>query len=222
MIEKSGRCRLGRPAGGILSPDLPQAIEIAVMGEKDRVASGRREVRHVSDIAFVTDTADINVDGAVRGALEPVIAVGASWIWARDAAKAARDPGWRRRFVASSRQRCDAEGPEHRVIGVVIDFVVLQPARRRESDRIRERASGSRKCLRNVTVAAPVPIRIAKTVVARYLTNLALGHRDIGAMPSDEPVAVVHLIWSTPRIRAEIPVGIGNCQPALRIALVNG
>ena len=71
-------------------------------------------------------------------------------------------------------------------------------------------------------IGAPVPIRITETVVARDRTDLSLGYRDIGTMPSDEPVTVVYLIGIIASDRTEIPVRIGNCQPSSRIVRVGG
>jgi hypothetical protein len=41
-------------------------------------------------------------------------------------------------------------------------------------------------------------------------------------MPSEEPVAVVHLAWVIVRDRAEIPVDVGIWQPSSRVVLVSG
>jgi hypothetical protein len=93
VLEKCRVIWFGRFAPRVLAPDLPQPVEVAMMGKEDRIAAGGREIGHVAEhLLPILDrpAAGIVVHRRVRCAFKPVAPVLPIGIGPHDAAKAQR------------------------------------------------------------------------------------------------------------------------------------
>jgi len=175
-----------------LSPDF-QGGRDCLMGEK--IGSRRPSVspsclqRH-----WTCSCAHIVVDISVRRAFQPVVVVGPNGFGRLMPPKLPRT--WPGRSLLRSVEPKELQAPKARTPG---SSEVIEPGRLAAPvapcsgphstanfriSRMPEKCDGR---------AAPVPIWIAKAVVADIARIFRVGSPRLGAMPSEEPVAVVHL-----------------------------
>ena len=160
--------------------------------KKIGIARRGLEIAHVA-AGIAALAADIDMHRAVRRGFERVVVVSVLGVGPRDAAEAHGDIVRRLGLEEGGRERRDAELLDGGIVMQQSDLAVGQAPVRGEANGLGERRAVLRIGRRDAAIGAPVPVGIGETVVARDLPDLALGHRDVGAVPGQEPPAEMDL-----------------------------